>query len=94
MRAQLPARQPAMSDASADPGGVARQIVRVIGLPQGQRPFRVHVDPRHGDAEKAFNQAQSLDDRPVPEGTFLLPGFDLLPEQPGQVGCQGARLRH
>ena len=44
-----------MSDASADPGGVARQIVRVIGLPQGQRPFRVHVDPRHGDAEKALN---------------------------------------
>ena len=52
--AQLPARQPAMSDPSADPGGVARQIVRVIGPPQGQRPFRVHVHPRHDDAERSL----------------------------------------
>jgi NAD(P)-dependent dehydrogenase (short-subunit alcohol dehydrogenase family) len=29
----------------ADPGEVARAIVRVVGMPRGRRPFRVHVDP-------------------------------------------------
>ena len=29
----------------ADPTEVARQIVRVVGLPKGERPFRVHIDP-------------------------------------------------
>jgi NAD(P)-dependent dehydrogenase (short-subunit alcohol dehydrogenase family) len=29
----------------ADPEEVAREIVRVVGLPHGRRPFRVHIDP-------------------------------------------------
>jgi NAD(P)-dependent dehydrogenase (short-subunit alcohol dehydrogenase family) len=52
---QIPARQSAMSDGDADPGEVARQIVRVVHLPKGQRPFRVHVDPMHDGAEEVFN---------------------------------------
>ena len=52
---QIPARQSAMSDGDADPGEVARQIVRVVGLPKGERPFRVHVDPMHDGAEEVFN---------------------------------------
>jgi NAD(P)-dependent dehydrogenase (short-subunit alcohol dehydrogenase family) len=52
---EIPARQSAMSDGDADPGEVARQIVRVVGLPKGERPFRVHVDPMHDGAEEVFN---------------------------------------
>ncbi|WP_020205045.1 MULTISPECIES: SDR family oxidoreductase [Cupriavidus] len=35
----------------ADPAEVAREIVRVVGLPFGRRPFRVHVDPSQDGAE-------------------------------------------
>jgi NAD(P)-dependent dehydrogenase (short-subunit alcohol dehydrogenase family) len=31
--------------ADADPEEVARQIARVVDLPHGERPFRVHIDP-------------------------------------------------
>jgi NAD(P)-dependent dehydrogenase (short-subunit alcohol dehydrogenase family) len=31
--------------ADADPEDVAREIARVVGLPHGRRPFRVHIDP-------------------------------------------------
>ena len=40
-----------LEPADADPEEVARQIVRVVGLPFGQRPFRVHVDPSQDGAE-------------------------------------------
>ncbi|BET09931.1 SDR family oxidoreductase [Pandoraea sputorum] len=35
----------------ADPAEVAREIVRVVDLPHGRRPFRVHVDPSQDGAE-------------------------------------------
>ena len=37
--------------APTSPRAVARQIVRVVGLPHGHRPFRVHVDPSQDGAE-------------------------------------------
>ena len=40
-----------LEPADADPAEVARQIVRVVGAPFGQRPFRVHVDPSQDGAE-------------------------------------------
>jgi NAD(P)-dependent dehydrogenase (short-subunit alcohol dehydrogenase family) len=52
---QIPGRQSAMSDGDADPGEVARQITRVVGLPKGLRPFRVHIDPMHDGAEEVFD---------------------------------------
>jgi NAD(P)-dependent dehydrogenase (short-subunit alcohol dehydrogenase family) len=52
---EIPARQLAISDANLDPGEVARQIVRVIDLAKGQRPFRVHIDPMHDGAEEVFD---------------------------------------
>jgi hypothetical protein len=52
---QIPARQAALSDADADPAEIARQITRIVSLPKGQRPFRVHIDPMHDGAEEAFN---------------------------------------
>ncbi|KAF1017414.1 MAG: Gluconate 5-dehydrogenase [Stenotrophomonas maltophilia] len=40
-----------LEPADAGPEEVARQIVRVVGLPHGTRPFRVHVDPSQDGAE-------------------------------------------
>lgn len=41
-----------LAPADADPEEVARQIVRVVGLPKGERPFRVHIDPADDGAEE------------------------------------------
>ncbi|RVQ75151.1 SDR family oxidoreductase [Enterobacter hormaechei] len=41
-----------LEPADADPEEVAREIVRVVGLPHGKRPFRVHVDPCQDGAEE------------------------------------------
>jgi NAD(P)-dependent dehydrogenase (short-subunit alcohol dehydrogenase family) len=70
---EIPARQLAMSDADADPAEVARQIVRVIDLPKGTRPFRVHIDPMHDGAEEVFD----LGDR-IRREFFHRIGFDDL----------------
>jgi NAD(P)-dependent dehydrogenase (short-subunit alcohol dehydrogenase family) len=40
-----------LAPTDADPGEVARQIARVVDLPKGQRPFRVHIDPADDGAE-------------------------------------------
>jgi NAD(P)-dependent dehydrogenase (short-subunit alcohol dehydrogenase family) len=40
-----------LEPADADPAEVAREIVRVVGLPFGKRPFRVHVDRSQDGAE-------------------------------------------
>ena len=40
-----------MAPADADPEDVAREIVRVVGLEKGTRPFRVHIDPADDGAE-------------------------------------------
>ena len=70
---EIPARQLAMSDADADPAEVARQIVRVVDLPKGARPFRVHIDPMHDGAEEVFD----LGDR-IRTEFFHRIGFDDL----------------
>lgn len=41
----------AIAPPDADPEEVAREIVRVVDLPFGKRPFRVHVDPADDGAE-------------------------------------------
>ncbi len=40
-----------LSPPDADPGEVARQIVSVVDMPFGKRPFRVHIDPAQDGAE-------------------------------------------
>jgi NAD(P)-dependent dehydrogenase (short-subunit alcohol dehydrogenase family) len=40
-----------LEPADADPAEVARAIVRVVDMPIGKRPFRVHVDPSQDGAE-------------------------------------------
>lgn len=46
--------------ADADPAEVARQIARVVDLPKGERPFRVHVDPAHDGAEEIFDHGDRV----------------------------------
>lgn len=41
----------ALEPADADAGEVARAIARVVDMPFGQRPFRVHIDPSRDGAE-------------------------------------------
>lgn len=41
----------ALSPPDADPEEVARQVVRIVDLPFGRRPFRVHIDPADDGAE-------------------------------------------
>jgi NAD(P)-dependent dehydrogenase (short-subunit alcohol dehydrogenase family) len=40
-----------LEPADADAGTVAEAIVRVVGMPFGKRPFRIHVDPSQDGAE-------------------------------------------
>lgn len=40
-----------LSPPDADAGEVAREIVRIVDLPFGKRPFRVHIDPAQDGAE-------------------------------------------
>lgn len=40
-----------LEPADADPSAVASEIVRVVNMPFGKRPFRVHVDPSQDGAE-------------------------------------------
>jgi hypothetical protein len=37
--------------ADADVSEVAKAIVKVVDMPFGTRPFRVHIDPAHDGAE-------------------------------------------
>jgi NAD(P)-dependent dehydrogenase (short-subunit alcohol dehydrogenase family) len=41
----------ALEPADADPSEVAREIVRIVDMPHGRRPFRVHIDPSQDGAE-------------------------------------------
>jgi NAD(P)-dependent dehydrogenase (short-subunit alcohol dehydrogenase family) len=70
---EIPARQLALSDVNADPSEVARQIARVVAMPKGSRPFRVHIDPMHDGAEEVFD----LGDK-IRAGFFQRIGFDDL----------------
>ena len=81
---EIPARQLRMSDADADadPAEVARQIARVVGLPKGSRPFRVHIDPMHDGAEAVFG----LGDR-IRADFYRRIGFEDLLSPAG--ACEG-----
>ncbi|HEY4252753.1 MAG TPA: SDR family oxidoreductase [Roseomonas sp.] len=41
----------ALEPADADAGEVATAIVKVVGMPFGKRPFRIHIDPSEDGAE-------------------------------------------
>ena len=57
---QVSERLARLVPADADPGEVARRIARVVDLPKGERPFRVHVDPAHDGAEEVFDHGDRI----------------------------------
>ena len=57
---QVGAKLAKLAPSTADPTEVARQIVRVVDLPKGRRPFRVHIDPVDDGAEEANNVGDRL----------------------------------
>lgn len=48
---QVGARLAEITPPDADPTEVAAAIVRVVDIPKGQRPFRIHIDPVDDGAE-------------------------------------------
>jgi len=44
----------------ADPAGVADEIVRIVDLPFGERPFRLHYDPSQDGANVGFTVLDRL----------------------------------
>ncbi|MFD4575353.1 SDR family oxidoreductase [Streptomyces sp. NPDC058417] len=76
---QVGARLAALAPADADVADVAREIVRVVNLPAGRRPFRTHVDPANDGSEEVsvvadrirveFYQRLGLEDLLHPAGT-------------------------
>jgi NAD(P)-dependent dehydrogenase (short-subunit alcohol dehydrogenase family) len=57
---QVSERLARLTPPDADPAEVARQIARVVDLPKGERPFRVHVDPAHDGAEEVFDHGDRI----------------------------------
>lgn len=51
LREELTGRLAAIVPEDADVQSVPDDIVRVVGLPAGSRPFRTHVDPSHDGSE-------------------------------------------
>lgn len=51
LRDQIGDRLAALVPPDADAGSVAAEIVRVVDLPAGERPFRTHVDPSRDGSE-------------------------------------------
>ena len=51
LREELSDRLAALIPPDADAADVARHVARVVDLPAGQRPFRVHVDPSRDGSE-------------------------------------------
>jgi hypothetical protein len=43
-----------LGERAVPPTEVARQIVRVVDLPKGARPFPVHIDPIHDGTGEVF----------------------------------------
>lgn len=56
---QISAKLAELAPDDADPTEVARQIARVVDLPKGERPFRVHIDP----ADDGATEVDELGDR-------------------------------
>jgi len=68
----------------ADPAEVARQIVRVVDMPFGRRPFRVHVDPSQDGAEIVSGVADRMR-----REMYRNIGLESL-LHPAVTGCVGA----
>ena len=57
---QVGQRLAALAPADADVAEVAREIARIVDLPFGERPFRVHIDPADAGAEEVAAVADRI----------------------------------
>lgn len=48
-----------LAPADADASMVSDEIARIVALPRGQRPYRVHIDPAHDGSEEVSLVADS-----------------------------------
>lgn len=78
LRAELPDRLGSLVPPDADAGEVATAIARVVDLPGGQRPFRIHIDPSRDGSEVV----SAVADRIRVEFFHRLGIEDLLPAHP------------
>ena len=76
----------AIAPPDADPEEVARAIVRVVSLPFGKRPFRIHIDPADDGAEVV----NAVADRIRAEFLNRIDLSDLLHPRQEQPGPKGA----
>jgi NAD(P)-dependent dehydrogenase (short-subunit alcohol dehydrogenase family) len=57
---QVGQRLAALAPADADVAEVAGEIARIVDLPYGERPFRVHIDPANDGAEEVAAVADRI----------------------------------
>jgi NAD(P)-dependent dehydrogenase (short-subunit alcohol dehydrogenase family) len=57
---QVAEKLAALSPPDADPAMVSQEIARIVALPHGQRPFRVHIDPANDGSERVSAIADAV----------------------------------
>jgi hypothetical protein len=79
---QVAGKLAALAPAGADASLVADEIARIVALPRGERPFRVHVDP----ADDGSAEVSEVADRIRREFLTRIDLGDLLSAQPQPAG--------
>jgi len=57
---QVAEKLAALSPPDADPAMVSQEIARIVALPHGQRPYRVHIDPANDGSERVSDVADEV----------------------------------
>lgn len=57
---QVATKLAALSPADADASLVSEKIAGIVALPEGQRPYRVHIDPANDGSEEVSNLADRI----------------------------------
>jgi len=57
---QVAKKLSALAPPDADPAIVSEEIARIIALPHGQRPYRVHIDPANDGSERVSDVADEV----------------------------------
>jgi hypothetical protein len=57
---QVATKLAALAPADADVSQVSDEIVRIVELPAGERPYRVHIDPADDGSEEVSRLADRI----------------------------------
>lgn len=57
---QVAKKLSALAPPDADPAMVSEEIARIIALPHGRRPYRVHIDPANDGSERVSDVADEV----------------------------------